>query len=433
MSKERDSEWQRKRQKTFIAFAILDLALGMEYSMIFPTLWLYLTTLVHSNHPTVYYSLVAASFYGTCIFTAILLGRLADRTRKVWLINQCGNLLIVIGNLMYTIHFSSLFLLAGRSLAGMGSGLRAVVYGEIGRYSNEKELTRYFAIQSLAYSVGFSIGPAINVLFLNVDFAIGSWRITYVNIPGLYMAVVFVVNQLLMCFLVHDLSEEYDYSELKIEEQTGESDEILLSHAYIWKKLLTNIDWTLLVMATFIFAVTVLACDMWLPLIVLKEMDLGAKALNIVVVGSGIFTIVLLFLLAWKPFTLKSVYVSYLIAIIVMTVVLFILLVLKVYHSSTSLNILLLVLYSTMYPFVTYMHQLPAVTLTHMIPQSSKGYVQGIQHGVYKVGALCGLLLSPMVYNYLLETVTVTTVISLTIFVAIIVRRKSLINPEIIF
>ena len=56
------SEWQGRRSKTFIGFLCQAVALGMEYSLTFITLWLYLTEMVHTTHPKLYYSAVSASY-----------------------------------------------------------------------------------------------------------------------------------------------------------------------------------------------------------------------------------------------------------------------------------------------------------------------------------------------------------------------------------
>ena len=117
--------------------------------------YLYLTTLVHSSHPMLFYGLIPSSFYVANIPSGVLLGRISDRTRKIWLLHQCGNMMILIGNLMYAFHFSSLFPLAGRILSGMGAGLTAVIYGEIGRVFDAEEVSRYVAITCIGWGGGY--------------------------------------------------------------------------------------------------------------------------------------------------------------------------------------------------------------------------------------------------------------------------------------
>ena len=143
--------WKKKRTKTFIAFTLVEVVLGMEYSMIIPTVYLYLTTLIHSSYPFLFYGLIPASFHMASILSGILLGRISDKTRKIWLIHQCGNMLIMLGNFFYAFPFSSLFPLSGRILSGFGVGLRAVIYGEIGRVYDTPNVSRCIAIRDHSF------------------------------------------------------------------------------------------------------------------------------------------------------------------------------------------------------------------------------------------------------------------------------------------
>ena len=209
--------WKKKRTKTFIAFTLVEVVLGMEYSMIIPTVYLYLTTLIHSSYPFLFYGLIPASFHMASILSGILLGRISDKTRKIWLIHQCGNMLIMLGNFFYAFPFSSLFPLSGRILSGFGAGLRSVIYGEIGRVYDTPYVSRCIAITSIGAMFGYTLGPTVNILFVNVDFHIGDWHINYTNMPGVYMTIICFINQFFLFFMVHDLSLEFQYTELSSE------------------------------------------------------------------------------------------------------------------------------------------------------------------------------------------------------------------------
>ena len=55
-------------------------------------------------------------------------------------------------------------------MSGLGAGLRAVIYGEMGRVFETRELSRYVAIACMGCSVGYILGPLLNILFENVNF-----------------------------------------------------------------------------------------------------------------------------------------------------------------------------------------------------------------------------------------------------------------------
>ena len=471
-------EWKKKRTKTFIAFTLVEVVLGMEYSMIVPTVYLYLTTLIHSSYPFLFYGLISASFHMTNILSGILLGRISDKTRKIWLIHQCGNMLIMLGNFFYAFPFSSLFPLSGRILSGFGAGLRAVIYGEIGRVYDTANVSRCIAITSIGSLVGYTLGPMVNILFANVDFYIGDWHINYTNMPGVYMTIICFINQFILFFMVHDLSLEFKYielySEVKIFDNIEQSDtstpetELLKnyeslnnlsahdldfstntaqditgktqhnsnglpSQRFIWLKLLSSVDWTLLMISTFVFGFTNTASDMWYPLVVINELQWGKTAFNCVLIEIGIIAIPVLAFAAWKKLTNRIVFYSYTASVLFQISVFVILLILKKFHKSFVINVALLGTYGFVYAISLFMHQLPAITLTQMVPSSSQGYVQGIHQGFFRVGASLGFFLPPLIYNWLFEDVIVIVVVSTVLLFALIARRRGMLDPQLLF
>ena len=487
ISPEKLQVWKKKRTRTFIAFTLVDGILGMEYSMIMPTIYLYLTTLINSSHPMFFYGIIPASFYIANILSGVIFGRISDRTRKIWFLHQCGNFLILMGNLIYAFHFSSLFPLAGRILAGMGAGLRAVIYGEIGRIFDAKEMSRYIAITCVGCMVGYVVGPLINIFFKDIDFYIGSWHINYTNMPGVYMAVMCLVNQIILFFMVHDLSAEHEFSNESTEDsplleksedfmenkfldgemssetesvessrcteslncslkhvpaETDMSDEnqkstnskySLPSQTFIWRKLFSSIDCVLLMTTTFVFGFTVLASDMWYPLIVIKELKWGVTAINGVLIENGVIMIPMLVLIVLKPLSNKLVFISYIVTIILQIIVFLILLLLRDYHPNYALNVALLGTYGVCYSVTAYMHQLPCVTLSLMTPKSSQGYVQGIHQAFFRVGAALGLFIPPLVYSWFTIDVIFIAALATVLLFAIVVRRKNIIDPKLLF
>ena len=209
-------KWERKRYWTTKAFTLECIMLGMEYSVTFLTLWLYIKSLINTDYPKVFYSLVASSYLLAAVILSVIIGRWVDRTRKVRTIFLYCNTMVIIGNILYAMHFSPWFLVVGRLISGADGPLRSVISGEIARCYPDAEVLSKFSSMGMAFALGFIVGPGINFVFTSVDFTIGSWHVTYVNIPGVYMACFFAITQLCVYFMVHDLSLEYD---LKAEER----------------------------------------------------------------------------------------------------------------------------------------------------------------------------------------------------------------------
>lgn len=202
--------WEKKRYWTTKAFTLECVMLGMEYSVTFLTLWLYIKEMVNTDQPKLFYSLVASSYLIAAVILSVVIGRWIDRTRKVRQIFLICNTLVILGNILYALHFSPWFLVVGRLVSGADGPLRSVISGEIARCYPDAEVLSKFSSMGMAFALGFIVGPGVNFMFTTVDVTIGTWHITYANIPGVYMALLFFATQVFVYFAVYDLSREYD-------------------------------------------------------------------------------------------------------------------------------------------------------------------------------------------------------------------------------
>ena len=213
-------KWEKKRLWTTRAFVLECVMLGMEYSVTFLTLWLYIKTLIDTEYPKIFYSLVASSYLLAAVVFSVIIGRWVDKTRKVRQTFLICNTLVIVGNILYSLHFSPWFLVFGRLISGADGPLRSIISGEVARCYPDAEVLGKFSTMGMAFAMGFIVGPGINFAFTNVDFQIGMWQVTYVNVPGVYMAVFFIITQTIVYFTVSDLSREFD---LKAEEACDET------------------------------------------------------------------------------------------------------------------------------------------------------------------------------------------------------------------
>lgn len=202
--------WEKKRYWTTKAFTLECVMLGMEYSVTFLTLWLYIKEMVNTEQPKLFYSLVASSYLIAAVILSVIIGRWIDRTRKIRQIFLICNTLVILGNILYALHYSPWYLVFGRLISGADGPLRSVISGEVARCYPDSEVMSKFSSMGMAFALGFIIGPGVNFMFTTVDVTIGTWHITYANVPGVYMALLFLFTQICVFFMVHDLSREYD-------------------------------------------------------------------------------------------------------------------------------------------------------------------------------------------------------------------------------
>ena len=203
-------KWLRKRKWTTIAFAIQNTLLGLEYSIIMLNMWIYIEQLVKPDHPKIYYSIISVSCMMSSAILSIFTSRMADRYRNIRSIFLATNLSLIIGNIIYMIPFSPWFLLAGRIIAGAGHGQSSVISGELARCYSPNELTSKFSLMGMCNAFGFMIAPGINIAVSSVDFTIGNWHITFANFSGIYLAVIYLIAQVMVIFMIHNISKEYD-------------------------------------------------------------------------------------------------------------------------------------------------------------------------------------------------------------------------------
>ena len=202
--------WLRKRKRTFIGFVVQTLALGMEYSLTFITLWMYLKEVLKTEYLLFFYSAISSVYLISQVVMSVILGAVFDRYRNTRLLLALGNTLVIIGNVLYTIPYSPWFLFGGRLLSGGGGFLRSIMTSEIVRVYPDTELSKKFSIIGLAFALGFVFGPLLNIPFARLHFKVLSISVSFANAPGLILTVVFTLVQIVTLALVRNLSKEYD-------------------------------------------------------------------------------------------------------------------------------------------------------------------------------------------------------------------------------
>ena len=234
---------------------------------------------------------------------------------------QVSIFLVIIGNILYSLPFSAYLLFAGRAVAGLGSGYKLSVQGEIGRLFSTSEIVRANTIIGVSYSIGALIGPGINLGFEKVHLKFYSWEITYLNVPPLILAVCFAIYQLLSIYTVSNLSLLHDPNETvagetdetKFNLNEGENDhwqdntnkldaeneeestpmiglqaqEYTPSVKEVVTNLICSINGFLLLTCHTFHYFRWLACDIWIPLLIVEELRYGVRAINVVFIGSG--------------------------------------------------------------------------------------------------------------------------------------------------
>ena len=194
-----------KRNLTLFAFSTRMFFMGVEYAVIFPSVWLYLK-IFHVDYW--YLGLVLSAYNMVGIVSTALVGHLVDVSRKVRFTGFVWNLAEIAGNFLYSMPFWVGLPLIGRMVAGFGEGFISAMWGELARVTTTEQRTRYFAILKGSNLLGAALGPAFNLFLKEIDFNIGVWPIDFRTSPGFVMGLIWIVVTILMLVCVFDLSWE---------------------------------------------------------------------------------------------------------------------------------------------------------------------------------------------------------------------------------
>ncbi len=215
----KDMSFVWKRRLTVSAFCIRMFLVGVEYAIILPSVWLYLRSF---KVETWFLGCVVAAYSVAAMISLPVVGRVFDKTRRTKEILFVMNLFEFVGSLLYALPFSPWLILTGRFIAGLGDGFYAAASGEITHVYPAAKRTGIFALLEVGRVLGITLGPSLNFFLQDINFNIGKWHINYGPAPGLFMAFVWIIMQLITIFMVFDLSkkevaEEEEYEEINLE------------------------------------------------------------------------------------------------------------------------------------------------------------------------------------------------------------------------
>lgn len=191
-----------KKKGTLVTSFIFFLLGGIEYAVILPTLNEYVHTFTDSSF---YLGLVLSAFSLSGLLTAPIFGVLHDKLHKTKLMLLVANCFEIVGNLLYFFGFSEYMLVLSRFIAGIGAGVGASMLAQIARTTTEKERSSAFALFMAARQFGLIFGPGLNIFLEDIDITIGQFKCDKLTSPGLFMAFVWSVFQVMVVFLYYDL------------------------------------------------------------------------------------------------------------------------------------------------------------------------------------------------------------------------------------
>ncbi|XP_031560106.1 major facilitator superfamily domain-containing protein 8-like [Actinia tenebrosa] len=205
---------KRKKLLTKISIGLFFFLAGVEYAVILPTMWMY----SHERYGAEpwFYGVIFAAFSFSSLILSPFFGIWVDFTEKTKSTILFANLFEIGGNILYFVAWSKYWIFAGRLIAGVGAGAGSAIFAQIARTTTEEERTGVYSIAMGLRQFGLLVGPAFNIFLKETNFSIGPFKVDHYTSPGLFMAALWLIQEVIMIFMYYDLptiNEENDYNE----------------------------------------------------------------------------------------------------------------------------------------------------------------------------------------------------------------------------
>ncbi|XP_066936387.1 uncharacterized protein [Clytia hemisphaerica] len=463
-------EWLKKRKTTTKVFVFVQFALGLEYSMTFTTLYLYLKDVLHvTNNLNAFYSSICGIYVSAQIVASLVLCHLFDKYRTLKLFFILVTFITFVGNVLYAIPYSPYLLLAGRFLSGAGGCLRPIILSELTRVYPSDEIMAQMTAMTVSYGIGITLGPAINFAFVKARFTLLGIPISYANGAGLALSIVFLVAFALSLFFVSDLSKEFDLkeeiqkidvdklpldslcgankkvsSEIFSERNNCDNESLLgedpsengtevnqLGIMETLIKLFSSIDIVLIFVFAFFAYITILLQDLWISMTVIKLLHWTVLEINLIFILNGIIITSICLFLVFKPPS-KNQLVNIGIASFVATCYTFgIFLYFRLVNNIEWINIALWVIYPFMMSTIVFVDELFTMSvLAQMVPSKIQAFSESVRLMFSRLGATLGLFTAAFAFEYILYVCPSFMAISLVLMLFLIWRKEHFQNPR---
>lgn len=192
---------------------------GVEYSVVLPTALLYLKSLDAGPFFT---GVTIAAYPAAAMISLPIFGYLYDKTKRTKELLLLLNFFELVGNILYALPYSKWFPGFGRFIAGLGDGFFALSVGEITHIYAPYQRLGILSIMELGRMAGIIVGPTFNILIKGQRYFIDTWVLNDDTLPGVLMAFLWLLMELITAFCVFNLAKECTaFTKPKTEEEAA--------------------------------------------------------------------------------------------------------------------------------------------------------------------------------------------------------------------
>ena len=182
---------------------------GLSLNIYFPTEYYYLKNTVKVENPDFYFGLSQAALFLSGTIFSIIGSYYADYTKNIRGICLFEDVLNIIGNIMYSLHYSPYLILFGQLLVGTTAARLTSSVGEVSRVYETAQITQKMGLLGVMSVIGAIVGPCTTFVFQYIDTSLGTWKLNIGNMVAIFMAVFYLFQLILNYFTLHNVSKEY--------------------------------------------------------------------------------------------------------------------------------------------------------------------------------------------------------------------------------
>ena len=143
------------KNQSYLVIHLFMFLSGVEYAVIFPTLWEFLQSLGVNSDETYWLGVCLSSMTITDMLMGLVVGRVMDRGGyKVRNIVMVLNISQIIGASLYMVSWSRYTIMVSRLVSGLGKSITIVFLTDICRSTQLVERTPVLLIFNIAFQVG---------------------------------------------------------------------------------------------------------------------------------------------------------------------------------------------------------------------------------------------------------------------------------------
>ena len=436
--------WKKKRRQTFGSFILVGVLVGIEHSIVFTTLYLYLRDTIKTEHCEVYYGLIIALHQTMSAVLGVFVGRWLDKTRRVRLFANITILLQIVGSLLYLVPYHVCFPILGRLIAGAGDIFMSLCSGEVVRMYNEKEGMRALWWLAVCDSLGMVLGPLIMLAFAEIEFKIGPMIVNQYNFVGVFMALLFIVALVIVNYLIHDCSKEFDFkkdTEMKSLDRESNGNTIRIisniqappSALLTIRKLCANKDVALLFASEAVCMYAMFSVDELIPLVFFIILEWKPEALGGFFMATGLIYAMLLFLLSKYCTSNVSLYIIMVVCLIGSVLMYLTITIITLNDRSLAVDRILVVLLGFFWLLTTCTEEvLIRAILAKKVESSVQSFTEALRNTISNVAGIVAALTTPLVLPGLGIWASVMACVMGMVTVSYIVRKESLVGTAVI-